>query len=347
MHAYLLVGPRGSGVEEAARDVRGAARSASATTSAAAASSSAACIPTSSSSSRAARRISSKDDVRNASCRKRRGRRSKASARCSILFEAERLRGNQNESANAMLKTLEEPPARTVVSPRDVGRRRLACRRSGRGASASTSIPLADDTVRAALERDGVPAANAATLRVSPADSSRAPRALVGPLRELRAAFAAAPPRVDGYGATALAIAAGARRRGRRPRRPRSPSASTTSSTDVRRGDGTPRLRPKDAQRLRRRIEERHKRETRRARIDMLIEGVTAIESVYRDALGRAVRPAERRPPTCPSRRVPRPRRSTRAGSACEAFLINEKGIVRLTYLLMCLPPASQTSNLR
>ena len=32
-----------------------------------------------------------------------------------VLFEAERLRGNQNESANAMLKTLEEPPDRTVV----------------------------------------------------------------------------------------------------------------------------------------------------------------------------------------------------------------------------------------
>ena len=32
-----------------------------------------------------------------------------------ILFEAERLRGNQNESSNALLKTLEEPPARTVV----------------------------------------------------------------------------------------------------------------------------------------------------------------------------------------------------------------------------------------
>src|SRR5471032_1565369 len=32
-----------------------------------------------------------------------------------VLFEAERLRGNQNESGNAMLKTLEEPPPRTVV----------------------------------------------------------------------------------------------------------------------------------------------------------------------------------------------------------------------------------------
>ena len=48
----------------------------------------------------------------------------------------------------------------------------------------------------------------------------------------------------------------------------------------------------RDAQRLRRRIEERHKREVRRTRIDLLLEGVTAIETVYRDALAR---PAPRR----------------------------------------------------
>ena len=41
----------------------------------------------------------------------------------------------------------------------------------------------------------------------------------------------------------------------------------------------------REAQRMRRRIDERHKRETRRTRIDLLIEGVTAIESVYRDVL--------------------------------------------------------------
>ena len=41
----------------------------------------------------------------------------------------------------------------------------------------------------------------------------------------------------------------------------------------------------RDAQRMRRRLDERHKREARRTRIDLLLEGVTAIESVYRDVL--------------------------------------------------------------
>ena len=34
-----------------------------------------------------------------------------------------------------------------------------------------------------------------------------------------------------------------------------------------------------------RRLEERHKRAHRRARIDALLEGITALETVYRDAL--------------------------------------------------------------
>src|SRR5207244_11893823 len=40
------------------------------------------------------------------------------------------------------------------------------------------------------------------------------------------------------------------------------------------------------AMRRRRRIEERQRREARRTRIDLLLEGVTALETVYRDALG-------------------------------------------------------------
>ncbi len=48
----------------------------------------------------------------------------------------------------------------------------------------------------------------------------------------------------------------------------------------------------RDAQRMRRRIDERHKREARRTRIDLLLEGVTAIESVYRDVIAA---PARRR----------------------------------------------------
>jgi hypothetical protein len=94
----------------------------------------------------------------------------------------------------------------------------------------------------------------------------------------------------------------------------------------------------RDAQRLRRRIEERHKREVRRTRIDLLLEGVSAIESVYRDALAA---PA---PPLNTDQRALNvaPRDIAVALDACrearEAFVINEKGVMRLTALLLSLP---------
>src|SRR4029078_11331218 len=75
--------------------------------------------------------------------------------RVLILLEAERLRGNQNESANAMLKTIEEPPPRTIVLlvtaaphhplPTIISR----CQRID-------FDPVADDVLQAALERDGI-----------------------------------------------------------------------------------------------------------------------------------------------------------------------------------------------
>jgi hypothetical protein len=98
----------------------------------------------------------------------------------------------------------------------------------------------------------------------------------------------------------------------------------------------------REAQRLRRRIEERHKREARRTRIDLLLEGVTAIETVYRDVLAA---PA---PPLDPGRPLLRlsPRAAVAALDQCrearEAFLINEKGLVRLSYLCMVLPPSGE-----
>ena len=72
-----------------------------------------------------------------------------------------------------------------------------------------------------------------------------------------------------------------------------------------------------------------------------MLEGVTALETVYRDALGD--------PAPALNRDRPRvsvvPRAAAGALDACraarEAFLINEKGLVRLTHLLLSLPPAT------
>lgn len=99
----------------------------------------------------------------------------------------------------------------------------------------------------------------------------------------------------------------------------------------------------RDAQRMRRRIEDRHRREVRRTRIDLLVEGVTAIESVYRDALAAPAAPlnADR-----PASRVPAAAAAQALDScreAREAFFVNEKGVVRLVSLLLSLPPAPPT----
>ncbi len=155
----------------------------------------------------------------------------------------------------------------------------------------------------------------------------------------MRAAFASAPARVDGYGATALTIAqeldgvvdeaAAAVEREHK-------EELVAFDAEMERLGYSDR----EAQRMRRRIDERHKRETRRTRIDLLIEGVTAIESVYRDVLA-APAPALN---ADQSALHTTPRAASAALAAChqarEAFLINEKGVVRLVWLLMTLPPA-------
>ncbi len=162
-----------------------------------------------------------------------------------MLFEAERLRGNQNESANAMLKTFEEPPDRTVVmlvtgAPDDLlPTIRSRCQRID-------FEPIADDDIRAALEREGSRAADAATLAALAGGQLARARALAGRIGTLRAAFAAAPARIDGYGATALHDRAGARRAGRRSRGGRRRSNTRRSSTPSTRrwnASGTPNAR--------------------------------------------------------------------------------------------------------
>jgi DNA polymerase-3 subunit delta' len=260
-----------------------------------------------------------------------------------VLFEAERLKGNQNESANAMLKTLEEPPPRTVVllvtgAPDDlIPTIRSRCQRID-----LEPVPVA--ALEAALVADGSTAETAHLAgRLAGGNLARA-RALAGPLAALRAAFAAAPSRVDGTGGTAARIADeldaviedAAATVGRRHT-----AELAEFDADMERHGYSDR----EAQRLRRRLEDRQKRETRRVRIDLLTEGVTAIESVYRDSLCAPAPPLN----SDLTPLVVSPRAVGPALDACrearEAFLINEKGLVRLQYLLLCLPAAGGAPN--
>jgi hypothetical protein len=195
------------------------------------------------------------------------------------------------------------------------------------------------------VRTDGVPAKGAHKLRDQQAalgggQLARA-RALAGPLAPLRAAFAGATARVDGRGATAFALAeelGAAVDQAAETVNARHESELTEFAAEMERLGYDER----DAQRLRRRIEERQRREVRRTRIDLLLEGVTALESVYRDALaGEGAAALNRDRP----RLVVSPRVAAAALDACrearEAFLINEKGLVRLTHLLLALPPAT------
>ncbi|HEV7525828.1 MAG TPA: hypothetical protein VGP92_12740 [Acidimicrobiia bacterium] len=336
-HAYLLVGPRGSGVEDAAREF-------------------AAMLIGVADDERGSRLVMRsvhpdvvefepgaasyrvKDDVRDRILPEAARAPIEGDRKVLILFEAERLRGNQNESANAMLKTLEEPPDRTVVvlvtgAPDDLlPTIRSRCQRID-------FDPIADADVQAVLEREGVAAADAATLASLAGGQLARARALAGRLGPLRGAFAGAPARVDGYGATAFAIAQEldkfVEEAAAAVERHHKEELDAFDAEMERLGYAE-----RDAQRMRRLIDARHKRETRRTRIDLLTEGVTAIESVYRDTLAA---PAPALNADQPALHVT-PLAAAAALDSChearEAFLITEKGLVRLIALLMTLPPA-------
>jgi len=337
-HAYLLVGPRGSGVEDAAREF-------------------AALLIGVGDDERSVRLVQRgvhpdvvefapsgpsykvQDDVRDTILPEAARAPIEAERRVLILLEAERLRGNQNESANAMLKTIEEPPPRTMVllvtaAPDDLLPTIISrCQRID-------FDPVADDVLQAALERDGIDPETAATAAALGGGQLARARALAGPLAPLRAAFAGAAGRVDGTGATAFALAeelSGAVDQAADAVTERHESELTEFTAEMERLG----YEERDAQRLRRRIEERQRREVRRTRIDLLLEGVTALESVYRDSLGEGAAPLNRDRP----RLTVSPRAAAGALDACrearEAFLINEKGLVRLTHLLLALPPAA------
>ena len=336
-HAYLLVGPRGSGVEDAARsfaamligvngDGRGERLVARGV------------HPDVVEFEPAGASYRVKEDVRERILPEAARAPIEGERKVLVLFEAERLRGNQNESANALLKTLEEPPDRTVVvlvtsAPDDLlPTIRSRCQRID-------FVALADDAVRDQLVREGGDADAATTLAALAGGQIARARALAGPLAAMHAAFAAAPHRVDGYGATALLVAQeldAAVDAAASAVEARHTEELAEFDTEMERHGYSDR----DAQRLRRRIEERHKREVRRTRIDLLVEGVTAIESVYRDALAAPADALNRgAAPVHVSARD-----AAAALDACrearEAFPINEKGVVRLVALLMSLPTA-------
>ena len=337
VHAYLLVGPRGSGVEDAARafaarlidvdDDRGVALVRRGM------------HPDVVEFEPGAASYSVKGDVRGRILPEAMRAPIEAARKVLVIHEAERLHGNQNESANAMLKTLEEPPPSTVILlvtavPEDLlPTIRSRCQRID-------FDPVPDTQVAIALEREGVPGEDATLAAALSGGQLARARALCGPLAELREAAASVPARVSGSGANAVVLAEhvdAAVEAAAAQVAARQNAELAEFDADMERHGYSDR----DAQRLRRRIDERHKRESRRTRIDLLLEAITAIETVYRDALASGVPPLNAdRPPLAVS-----PRSAAFALDACrdarEAVLVNEKGLVRLVALVMALPPAA------
>lgn len=248
-----------------------------------------------------------------------------------LLHDVDRM---HEQSGNALLKTIEEPPPRVVFvlttsRPDEVLETvRSRCQRID-------FDTLTDDAVRDALVADGIDDATAARVaRLAGGHLARA-RALAGPWARVHGVLAGAPTRVDGHAGTAMAIVADLE----------DAIEEVTKATEARQADVLRALdaemerrgyEPRIAQGRKRRLGERHKRELTRLRRDVLLEGVTAVESVYRDALDGARPIGAARPPDVT------PMAATHALAACrrarEALLANEKGALHVLRLLLTLP---------
>jgi DNA polymerase-3 subunit delta' len=256
-----------------------------------------------------------------------------------VVLEAERL---QLEAENALLKTFEEPPASTVIllvtsAPDDLlDTTRSRCQRID-------LAPLDEAAITAALAADGHdPDAAALAARLSGGQLGRA-RALIGDQRALRDAFVDAAVRVDGTGAIAARLAeelgvavrdAIAAVKAHNEEELAAFEAAAAEAGYL----------PREVMRQRRRMTTRHSRHERMARREAIVEGVTALESVYRDALAG---------PDAPRRNLDRvplrveARAGDRALDACrharQALERNPNEGLLLERLVLHLPPGIAT----
>ncbi len=346
VHAYLLVGPRGAGVEEAARCF-GAALVAPEADERAWDLARRGRHPDVVEFEPTATTYSVNDDVRDRMIPEAYRSPIEGERKVVVVYEAERLRrANNDAAANALLKTLEEPPARTVMVlvtaypdelPETV---RSRCQRIDFGS-------LDEATVRSTLTDAGVDADRAVTLaRVAGGRLDRA-RALAGRLGPLRDMFVAAAAALDGTGAAVAeqaeqvqnAIAAAVAELEAAQEQEETELAEELESA------GYP---DRTARALEKRLAERHKREHRRARTEALLEGITALETVYRDALAGPDAPAlntDRPILTAGPRGCDRALRACREARASLAEFNPNEGLL-LERLLLQLPGSAVKRDL-
>ena len=343
VHAYLLVGPRGSGVEDAARCFAAAlvapdgdARTWDLVTRG--------MHPDVVEFEPEGGTYRIKDDVRDRIIPEASRSPVESERKVVVLFEADRLKGTRNDSANTLLKTLEEPPPRTVMIlvtafPDELLETvRSRCQRID-------LAPLAEDVVRAALEREGVDEETArVAARLSGGQLGRA-RSLAGPGRAVRDAFVTAAARLDGTAASAERATddlVGALADAVAELEARQAQETEELAAEIERAGYTERA----GGALTRRLAERHKRQHRAARREAFAEGIAALETVYLDALAGAAAPARNldRPALKLGRAA-----CTRALDACRAaraaFEFNPNETLLLERLTLHLPAAHEATT--
>jgi DNA polymerase-3 subunit delta' len=336
-HAYLLVGPRGAGVEDAARSF-------------------AAALVASEGDERAVDLVvrslhpdvveidppANQIRIEDAQTIVDEVHRSpiEGDRKVVLVFDAERL---NDVAANKILKTLEEPPARACIVLVTAGADQLLptirsrCQRIDFGS-------LDEATVRAALAAAGVGEGDAAlAARLAGGRIDRA-RELAGRVGPVRGAFVDAASALDGTGATvaryheriwgAFEVALADLEAAQSSEAEQLAAELEGAGYDAR-----------TATARRRQLEERHKREHRRERFVLIVEGITALESWYRDALagpGSAPLNIDR-----PLASVG-PRSAAAAIDACrrarQAFEFNPNESLLLENLLLQLPAATASA---
>lgn len=252
-----------------------------------------------------------------------------------VIHEADRM---NETSGNRLLKTIEEPADRlvfvlTTSRPDEVLiTLRSRCQRVD-------FATLSDDAVATVLGRSGGDAEAvrlAAALAGGHIERGRSLLGLVGPVRR---AFAEVPMRVDGTGAVAWSVVADLEHAldvAVASTEARHEQATTAHDAELERRGYEGRV----AQARKKRLAAKHKRELTRLRRDLLLEGITAIETVYRDVLAAPSAP-HNLDLTLPD---VNPARCGAALQACaaarEAVLVNEKGNLHLLNLLLQIPGA-------
>ena len=340
VHAYLLVGPRGSGVEDAARAL-------------------AAGLVAGADDARGvdlARRglhpdvvefepegvsYRVKEDVRQGIIPEALRSPVEGDRKVVVIHEADRLSANRAVAANALLKTIEEPPPRTVMvlvtsAPADLPDTvRSRCQRIDLD-------PLSVATVEATLVADGIDA-DAARLAAALAGGQLGRgRSLAGADRDLRAAFVEAAWSLDGHAGTAIAVAGSLADQvdaAVAALKDAHSEAEAALAAELE-ASGYP---DRSAAAVRNRLADRHKREQSASRRRVLAEGITALESCYRDALAG---------PEAPRRNLDRtgavvgPAAAAAAADRCRAarssLARNAAPALVLEALLVALPAAER-----